>query len=156
MNNFVDGQPINQNKKNIPANPAINTQKINIIKSLILLVCNDKEIIKLYSQGYNDSTKLKKYYLINKDLVNKFRQIYNYNKICEIPEIKGIQNFNGNIKNLNNLLQLHQIKDIYNSIIIDNSFFSQTPIYPTISHSGEYEFPINFVILHESIINMLK
>ena len=29
MNNFVDGQPINQNqnKKNIPLNPVINTKK---------------------------------------------------------------------------------------------------------------------------------
>ena len=78
--------------------------------------------------------------MINKDLVNKFRQIYNYNKICEIPEKKDIQNFNNYIKNLNNLLQLYQVKDIYNSIIINNSFFSQIPIYSTInkiSYSGE-------------------
>ena len=81
MNNFIDGQPINRNKKIIPANPVINTNKINIIKSLIILAGNDKKIIKLYSQGYNDSTKLKKYVLINKDSVNKFRQIYNYNKV---------------------------------------------------------------------------
>ena len=69
MNNFIDGQPINRNKKIIPANPVINTNKINIIKSLIILAGNDKKIIKLY----NDSTKLKKYVLINKDLVNEFR-----------------------------------------------------------------------------------
>ena len=42
MNNFVDRQPINRNKKIIPANPVINTNKINIIKSLIILVGNDK------------------------------------------------------------------------------------------------------------------
>ena len=57
--NFVDGQAINRNKIIIPPNPVINTNKINIIKSLIILVSNDKKIIKLYSQGYNDSTKLK-------------------------------------------------------------------------------------------------
>ena len=40
-----------------------------------------------------------------------------------IPEKKGIQNFNDYIKNLNNLSQPHQAKDIYNSIVINNSFF---------------------------------
>jgi len=93
MNNFVDRQPINRNKKIIPANPVINTNKINIIKSLIILVSNDKKIIKLYSQGYNDSTKLKKYVLINKDSVNKFRQIYNYNKVWYNTLNKRYSNF---------------------------------------------------------------
>ena len=48
--------------------------------------------MRLYSQGCKKSN-LKNYYLINKEFVHKIEQIYNYNSICNFPEIKGIINF---------------------------------------------------------------
>ena len=48
--------------------------------------------MRLYFQGCNESN-LKNYYLINKEFFHKFKKIYNYNSICNIPEIKGITNF---------------------------------------------------------------
>ena len=72
---------ISKNRDKLKKDFYFNYPSIDIIKSLTILAGNDKKIIKLYSKGYNDSTKLKKYVLINKDLVNEFRQIYNYNKV---------------------------------------------------------------------------
>ena len=104
--------------------------------------------MRLYSQGCK-KLNLKNYYLINKEFVHKIEQIYNYNSICNFPEIKGIINFIDYYKKITILEQLNQVKNIYNPIIIDPYIFSH--IYPNpsvlkIGYGGEYEFPTNFLI----------
>ena len=91
-NNFGINQQISQNNKKNLEISTLNDNKSKIIKILILLYANEKETMRLYSQGCNESN-LKNYYLLNKGFFHKFKQIYNYNSICNIPEIKGITNF---------------------------------------------------------------
>ena len=117
-NNFGINQQIAQNNKKNLAISTLNDDKSKIIKILILLYANEKETMRLYSQGCNESN-LKNYYLINKGFFHKFKQIYNYNSICNIPEIKGITNFIDCYKKITILEQLNQVKNIYNTIIID-------------------------------------
>ena len=157
-NNFGINQQISQNNKKNLALSTLNDDKSKIIKILILLYANEKETMRLYSQGCNESN-LKNYYLINKEFFHKFKKIYNYNSICNIPEIKGITNFIDCYKKITILEQLNQVKNIYNTIIIDPYIFSHTypnPSVVKIGYEGEYEFPTDFLIIHELIIKLLK
>ena len=166
-------QPINQNmlpiqnnnlqkqeNNNIPIinndNLIINEEKSQIIKSLILLYGNEKEIIKLYTYGIYH---LKKYHFVNKTWLDKFKEIFHYNEIIEIPTINQISTFNECIQNLDQILSLNEIKAFSSKINLDISPLSQIELTPENKISGEYEqfnFPVNFIIIHESILNLLK
>jgi hypothetical protein len=68
----------------------------------------------MYSQGIFD---VKKYYLVNKIYIDKFKEIYYYNEIYNILSMHGINTLNDAFKKLQNLISLNEIKPIYNKII---------------------------------------
>ena len=63
-------------------------EKLIIIDILIFLYANDKYIHSCYTEGKED---LMNYYLVDKSYIDKFKEIYHYNEICNIPIIKGIK-----------------------------------------------------------------
>ena len=56
----------------------------NIMKSLILLYANEKEIQKLLNSYIVDEYDLKEYYLINKNFIDEFMYNNNYTKVRDI------------------------------------------------------------------------
>ena len=141
----------------IPSQIEQDTNKKDIIiKILILLYGNDKEISKLYRQGIYD---LKNYYLINKDWVDKFKEIYYYNEVCKIPIIKGINNLEECINSLKTFESLNEIKIIYNKIKIDYSTLPKiylTKIEKNAVERGQYIFPTNFTIISKLILDLFN
>ena len=163
--NIIPQESINiqlMNENNPIINPTNDNNELNeqrkskIIQSLIMLNINEKEIKRLYSEGTYD---LKNFYLVNKSWIDKFKEIYNYNEICNIPEINGINYINDIISNLNYFESLTSIQNLKNKINPNNiSILSQInlAIETGISEvDNQYNFPINFTIIHESILNIL-
>ena len=149
MNNVV-----NQRKKNnnINSNSSSIDNITKIIQGLILLYGNEKEIIRLYSNGISN---VKDCYLINKDWINKLKEIYHYNGICNILALKGIQTYKDCYQNLNNYNLLNEIKSKYNNFNIDTSALSQIDYNPQNQYFDEYIVPTNFVIIHKAVLNLL-
>ena len=153
--NMVQNFQTNQNNT-FSENPKNMEHKLNIIKNLILLYVNEKEIQRLYSQGIKE---LKNYYLVNKSWIDTFKQMYHYYEICNIPTIQGINSYDSAIKNLKSFESLAEIQSILSLININNSPLMQfnLPIQTKIcGEYTEYDYPINFVIINGSILNLLK
>ena len=135
---------------------ANNDYKSKIIHILILLYGNEKEIERYYSEGI---WNLKKYYLINKDWINKFKEVYHYKEIIKIPQINKINTFNECVQKLKILKSINEVKIVSNKICSNISILSQINLSPNYKSSGDfnqYYFPVDFVIIHELIFNLLK
>ena len=161
VNEFVQMNTSNNEEyqERIPSQIEQDTNKKGIIiRTLILLNGNDKEIANLYRQGmYN----LKNYYLINKDWVDKFKEIYYYNEVSKIPIIKGITNLEVCVNNLKTFESLNEIKLIHNKIKIDYSTLPKKylkPIEKHIDENGQYKyiFPTNFTIISKCILDLFN
>ena len=142
----------NQNNENLLKNP----DKLRIIRSLILLYGNEKEINRLYSLGYYN---LKKCYLVNNSWIEKYKEIYYYNEVHNVLTSHGIKTFCEACKNIKYLESLNEIKNIYNKIIIDENAliqFNLTPVTTISGENSEYVYPVNFIIIHESVYNLIK
>ena len=105
MNNFSQNNMINNNiiYTSEQQNPLMNfnnvspneENKFKIIQILILLYANEREIANLFAQGYiinPESNNLKDYCIVNKSLIDKFKQIYHYDLIHNILSIHNITN----------------------------------------------------------------
>ena len=163
--NFNNNIIINENNNNFNYattyqtnnNISLNDDKKKILISLIFLYGNEQEILRLYSQG--GVYDLKQYYLINKTIIDKFKEIYNYNEIYNILSQKGIRTLNDTLTNMKNYLSMTEIQSFAYTINIDSYTLSQYNSMPetiTIGEYGVYTFPLNFVIIHESLLNSLK
>ena len=125
---------------------ANNDYKSKIIHILILLYGNEKEIERYYSEGI---WNLKKYYLINKDWINKFKEVYHYKEIIKIPQINKINTFNECVQKLKILESINEVKIVSNKICSNISILSQINLSPNYKSSGDfnqYYFPVDFVI----------
>ena len=151
-NNTVDYNAISPNEES----------KLKIIQLLILLYANEREIENLLTQGYlmNLETKnLKEFSIINKNLVDKFKQIYHYEVISNILLTQNITNIKETLQNMKYYLSLEEIKSHKNMINKDITSLSQINIKLNTKSCGEcdiYKFPINFSIIHKSIINLVQ
>ena len=126
--------------------------KINIIRSLILIYGNEKIIIELYSKGIYD---LKNCYLVNKSWIDKFKELYFYNEISYILSMKGINSYNDILKNLQILESSSEISSIKNKINIDTNALNQYNLLPETKNIGEFNFPINFIIINDKLKNLI-
>ena len=168
-NNFSQNNMINNN--NIintfeQQNPFMNLNnaspnedsKLKIIQILILLYANEREVTNLFVQGYitnPESNNLKDYYIVSKSLIDKFKQIYHYDLIHNILSIHNITNIKKALQNMKYYISLNEIKSHRNMINTDITSFSQLNLAPNTQTYGIYNFPINFVIIHKSIIKQI-
>ena len=169
-NNFSQNNMINNN--NIintfeQQNPSMNLNnaspnedsKLKIIQILILLYANEREVTNLFLQGYianPEANNLKDYYIVNKSLIDKFKQIYHYDLIHNILSIHNITNINQALQNMKYYISLNEIKSHKNMINTDITSFSQLNLAPNTQTYGIYNFPINFMIIHKSIIKQVE
>ena len=153
INNAIPFPKTIQNNINLLANE----DKSKIIQSLIFLYGNEKDIMRFYSEGIY---KLENYYLVNKIWIDKFKEIYSYNEICKIPLIQQlVQSINDINKNLQFLVNTNEIKAICSKINLNNYTLNSINLFPetkTLGENFEYSFPIHFVIIHQSLLNLLK
>ena len=85
--------------------------------------------------------------------------MYHYNEICTIPEITKINSLNECIQNMENLESLNEIRHIYNKINFDNSplfNYNLSPNYKCTGESNKYSYPFDFIIINESLLDLLK
>ena len=108
-----------ENKKNEiktekKENDEINeNEEENIMKSLILLYANEKEIQKLLNSYIVDEYDLKEYYLINKNFIDEFMYNNNYTKVRDILDKENYNySYNGYYFNLNKIMEKSKLKKI--------------------------------------------
>ena len=75
-----------KNNKEILEGDKVLDPKDLILKILILIYANEKEILKLLKLPIEDEYDIKEYYLIYKSWINDYKRQANYDKICQVIE----------------------------------------------------------------------
>ena len=148
-NNSINDENIIQNK--------YTDKNLEIIYILIFLSANEKDINSFYSQG---AKNLVNYYLVNKNFIDKFKEIYFYSEICNIPMVKKTKTLNDCLRNIKNYESNISIKNIYNKIIPDDLSLSNINLYLTtrkiaLENNNKFEVPSNFIIIRKEILDLL-
>ena len=151
----------NNNNNNNNINNNLDKNKMDILKSLILLYANEKEINKISSVPYN--CELSNYYPINKRWLDNFKEIFYYNKIYNIfsePKKFTFISYNDYLNNLDSILLFNEIKDFVKliremplTLSQEIRFLSKEEFF---SQNTNFKYPINFELVHVSLFNMLK
>ena len=142
-----------QNVQNNKSDELIKKEKSKIIQILILLYINENEIMRLNFQNiYN----LKNYYIVNKVWIDKFKELYNYREIISIPIINRIKTFNGYLPYIAYYNSLNEIKAFNHKINIKKNILSTINLSPQTQTIRGFSPPINFLIIHESIFNLIN
>ena len=123
-------------------------KNMEIIYIIIFLYANEKDIYSFYLNGANN---LINYYLVDKSYIDKFKEIYFYKKICDIPMIKGIKTLNDCLRNIKAYESNIDINNIYNKIKLNNFEFLNLNLNLTtrkivLENNNQFEFPSNFII----------
>ena len=157
-------KPSNQNINNYINNKNnINNGKIEILKFLILLYANEKELSRLYSNNLPNKYDLKDYYMINKSLMNDLMDKFYYNKIKNIlsnPKYSYLKTYEDIIKNLEKLQKNEEIKNVL-SLFWENEdhLIKQGKLLPEEKYhpkNSSFKWPNNFVLIHQTLFDILK
>ena len=69
--------------------------------------------------------------------------------------MKGINTYNSVLKNFQLLESSNEISSIKNKINIDTNALNQYNLLPETKNIGEFNFPINFVIINDKLKNLI-
>ena len=145
----------------------INKEKENIIKNLILIYAFEKNINDLMKSSIKDEYDLNEYYLINKEWMKKFKQIFNFNEVKSyIEKINPEYSYKGYLIFLESLTQRMKNKILFDknlllkeleSIRTLNFFKPQTKKanFENIEEQKDICFPYEFVLVSKLIFDYL-
>ena len=138
-----------------------NDIRIYILSSLILLYANEKELNRLFSLKITDEYDIKKYYLINKNWINKFKSLFNYIEVFKIlSKIPQYNSYKGYEKNIEDFLSNNDLKNIVANIDDISNDLKNEPLFPQIDNNlnefPDIKCPIQFELIPKSLFNLLK
>ena len=157
INSDINCDNTNEKEKEKKEVKSEEQNKIDIIKSLILLYANEKQTEILLNTSIFDEYELKDYYLINKDFVDEYKKDNGYSKIKEVLEAENYNyNYNGYYYNLNEIINTHKLTAIKTKKVS----YKEEKFYPIIN---EIEWlkqeKINcfdkFIIVPENLFDLL-
>ena len=89
------------------------------MKKLILLYALEKDFPQLISKKIEDEYDIRKYYLINRSIIEKFKNNHSFSLICKKLEGYNLS-YKGFKKNLHILMENEDLKNIVKSIPKNN------------------------------------
>ena len=135
--------------------------RIYLLSSLILLYANEKELNRLFSLKIEDEYDFKKYYLVNKKWINKFKSLFNYNEAFKILSQLGQYNsYKGYEKNLEDLFLISELKNIVKNKKDIPVELKKEPIFPqqdnNLNEFPGINCPIEFELVPKSLFKILS
>ena len=129
-----------------------------ILKKLILLYALERDFSQLISKKIEDEYDIRKYYLINRSIIEKFKNNHSFSHISKILEGYNLS-YKGFKKNLHLLMENEELKNIVKSIPknnINNPIFKKEekfiPYFNKIMEMINY--PLNFILITEDLFNL--
>ena len=131
-------------------------EKTATLKTLILLYGFQKYFIELMNSPIKDEYEFKEYYLINRDWIEYYKQIFNFKSISEIlDKKKNKYSYNGFSKNIEKIIKEKEFKNIHfqnqnSSILNNNNDFS-----PQVNKNQDLNYLTNFEVIPSDLFNLL-
>ena len=149
----IKADPKEQNNLiNINENP-----KEKTFKKLLLLKAFEKEFLGLMKTPIIDEYDLKEFYLINKNIIEKFKEDHAW--FNQINNINYDFSFKGYIKNMHRIIQIN--KNVLNNPplnnyqINDNIFKEETNFEPNINKLwNKVQYPFEFILVPEYLFDL--
>ena len=158
INNEIKCEIVNEKEKEKNEIKDEEGNKMDIIKSLILLYANEKEIEILLNISILDEYEFKDYYLINKDFIEEYKKAHEYVKVSEFLKKENYNyNYNEYYSNLNKIINTLKSTKINTKqkLYKDEKFY---PIINEVEWSNKNE-KINcldkFIIVPENLFDLL-
>ena len=133
-------------------------QNRTILKKLILLYALEKDFPQLISKKIEDEYDIRKYYLINRSIIEKFKNNHSFSLISKILEGYNFS-YKGFKKNLHILMENEDLKNIVKSIPknnINNPIFKkEEKFFPYFNKIMDMiNYPLNFILITEDLFNL--
>ena len=132
-------------------------EKEKTFKKLLLLKAFEKEFMGLMKMPITDEYDLKEFYLINKNIIEKFKEDHAW--FNQINNINYDFSFKGYIKNMNRIIQIN--KNIINNPplnnyqINDKIFKEETNFEPNINKLwNKVQYPFEFILVPEYLFDL--
>ena len=133
-------------------------QNRTILKKLILLYALEKDFPRLISKKIEDEYDIRKYYLINRSIIEKFKNNHSFSFISK--KLEGFNfSYKGFKKNLHILMENEDLKKIVKSIPknnINNPIFKkEEKFFPYFNKIMDMiNYPLNFILITEDLFNL--
>ena len=152
-----DGQVTNKiintiNNMNLNSNP-----KENTLKKLILLSAFEKEFLQLMKTSIIDEYDTKEFYLINKNIIEKFKT--DHNSFMSLININFDFSYKGFSKNLQKIINMHQNSILnnpqFNNYQLNNIYKDETNFKPNINkYWDNIDYPYEFILVPENLFDL--
>ena len=119
-----------------------------IIKNIIQLYENEKEINNYLKEKINNDENIISYYIINKHWIDQYKKCYNYDSIIQ----KKKENINVQNKDLIQYLNKDKLIDYF---INENLLLPKTENIPLVDNQKYINYPINFEIIRKDIFDSI-
>ena len=132
-------------------------QKEKTFKKLILLNAFEKDFIGLMKMPISDEYDLKEFYLINKNIIEKFKEDHRW--FNQISNINYDFSFKGHIKNMNKIIQKNQNifndPSLYNYQINYNIYKEENNFVSNINKLwNKVQCPFEFILVPEYLFDL--
>ena len=167
LNQIINNiNPNNLNNLNMNNNKQNTNNNINniILNCLLLFFANKKEILRLLFYNLREKYDLQNYTLVNKVWIDTFKNTFFYNNIKKIVSQEEFKpytydNFKNNIQYLHSIQEIQNIKSSINGIPFPVNLSQQIKLFPAKKIHEKFSYiiyPINFVLVHDSLFSLLK
>ena len=149
---------INNGNSNL-TNNCTNDKNELIIKKLILLYAFENEFHKAITKSIEDEYDMKNYLLINKNIIDIFKQKYSYSNIKEIlDKMNNNLSYKGYLININSLVKNNVLKDIIKNSSkekFDSQIFQdEKSFFPNLKNFDSFQYPYDFIIVPKSLFDL--
>ena len=159
-----EGKIISISQEKSILNMNYNDIRAFILTGLILLYANEKELNKILPLNIADEYDFKNYYIVNKNWINKFKSLFNYDEVYKIiSKINKYNSYKGYEKNIQSFFSKNELTNIIMNIKNNPDELikqlSQIQFFPEVDKQSirlEINCPIDFELISKSLFNIFK
>ena len=144
-----------KNESNIQNN-LINENPIEkTLKKLILLDAFEKEFLKLMKKNIEDEYDLKSYYLINKNIIDQFKN--EHISFKQLYNVNFDLSYKGYIKNMNNIMQMNPniFNNDFGNYQLDNKYRYENNYAPLFNMTwNNTSYPSEFIVIPDDLFDL--
>ena len=158
LNNIVKKDK-NKNEIGIKPKAIIYDKNELIIKKLTLLYAFEKEFQKTITKSIEDEYDMKDYYLVNKNIIDIFKDTYSYQNIKEIlDKYNNNWSYKGYLKNIDTFIKNNELKNFIIEISKENGesqlFDDEYAFNPNMKQYDTFQYPNDFIVVPKSLFDL--
>jgi len=161
------GKPLkNEERESLENSEGSFEEKKKILKNLILLYINEKQILNLLKSPIKDEMKMESSYLINNNFIDIFKKKADYGNICQIIDSNLKFNNNFNLENIENIVNNNCFSNIIKNIkvltedektrMLEDNFYPDYNQYNMnyLKDGNKLVCPMEFILISKNLFDL--